>query len=91
METMPEIEWEIEQIKLLQAELKLAMPEMTRVAELEAENAALRAEIASQTETIKTLSNHIAEHMDDAEGWLDSYIGSQALGQPSSEKEVGWF
>lgn len=36
----------------------------------------LRIEIASQNMTIKTLSEHIANSITDAEEWLNSYIGT---------------
>jgi len=43
---------------------------------LVAENAALRTELASQNMTIKTLSEHIANSIDDGEEWLESYAGT---------------
>jgi uncharacterized coiled-coil protein SlyX len=46
-----------------------------KIVALRAELAAANAEIVGQKMTIKTLSEHIANSIDDGEDWLDSYVG----------------
>ena len=71
--------------KLIEETTEASAAEIRRrddeVAALRTELAAAMNEIASHNMTIKTLSEHIANSIDDGEEWLDSYIGTGEISE----------
>lgn len=71
--------------KHIRTDIKVIFAEIqnrdTELAALRTELAAAMTEIASQNMTIKTLSEHIANSIDDGEEWLESYVGTGGVGE----------